>query len=58
MTRVIEDQDGNIYPVTNLFDENGLETTDLSRAETFVAKLDEDNWLSEHTDGITIHTVH
>lgn len=58
MTRVIEDSEGNIYPVTNLFDENGCEIDDPARAETFVAKITETEWLSEHVDSIAIHTVH
>ncbi len=58
MKRVIEDQEGNLYPVTNLFDTRHIEVDSLLRAETFVAKLDDDNWINEHVGPIVIHTVH
>lgn len=56
--RVIEDEDGNIYPVTRLFDSKGCEVDDLILAETFESRLDDNNWMQGDADSIHIHTVH
>lgn len=58
MRRIIEREDGKIFPVINLYDHKGRETFDLVEASSFVARLDEDEFLAGDCDEITVRTVH
>jgi hypothetical protein len=52
------DSRGNIYRVTDLFDQFGNETTNSAIAVTCVVRLDDDHWWSTEARRIPIYPVH
>lgn len=53
----IETVDGEVFEVTNLYDQNGEETRDLERVCACVIKLAEDKWGTAEVDSSVIHRV-
>lgn len=54
----IETIEGDVFEVTDLFDQHGAKTLNVSDAKVCVIKFADDEWASAEIDARTIHRVH
>ncbi len=58
MRFVVENIEGGVCEVTNMFNGIGLEVLDPTIAESIVVRVADDCWVSASANDYFIHTVH
>lgn len=58
MRYIVENVEGGVCDVTNMFNSLGLEVTKPDAAESIVVRVADDCWVSASAEDYAIHTVH